>query len=496
MAYSLLIILGRGLFNRGHIVMKFHSSLSLFCLSFLITFTLSFSTETNASGRSTQTRTGQQRNSLEAPPVQDKEEDIANLCAQKYETAFEKACNEKTYSSTAKLFIAAFQTAQKAGDIKKACETAKELNNVAQVFNFRTSRACSSALNDCISICEAQKADLTKPGLAPPTDPQVITQVEGYITTCRAKQGENRSSYTAQAAANAQAYANSDRCSQQTSDTLASTGSDLPDFDATSNNGSDFKYQDQNSNQNLNRNRADPDHAQAVLDNCLQNPSSEGCQSIACSSLPDKNIRHVCHEEGFEFICTQFPQLSQCKHITASNSLDCSTLPPSLQRECESEGAIAFCQKHSESERCKEIAQADASETSGFDGGGSGGSGGSAGGGSFAGGSSGDFAEGLDEDAISGLDSDEPGIDDYLSDLEDRPFHSSLTASGSGSYKGRKFKGFDFQKFRKLLAKSKKPKRGLASSNPGSPKITSANGLTNFQKVSRRYQARRHLFLK
>jgi len=105
----------------------------------------------------------------------------------------------------------------------------------------------------------------------------------------------------------------------------------------------------------------------------------------------------------------------------------------------------------------------------------------------------------VDENAISGdVNSDEPGIDDYLSDLEGRPFHSSLTASGASrrAYKGYKPKDFDLKS---LLARAKKLKRNLkrdpASSHPYSAEISSAEGLTNFQKVSRIHQSRRHLFL-
>ena len=195
-------------------------------------------------------------------------------------------------------------------------------------------------------------------GTTPIKDPKQL------FTECKNKLFINQSSYTQQAVNNMEAYASSEKCSQQTTDTLAFTSPDLPSL--TNNNPLYLSQQaqDPHQNPNLSYNQAGPDRAQAALNHCLQNPSSEGCQSIVCGSLPNKNMRHVCHEEGFEFICTQFPRLPECKHITANNSLDCSTLPPYVQEECESKGAIAFCQKHSQSLACQKIAQADSSNTS------------------------------------------------------------------------------------------------------------------------------------
>ena len=129
-------------------MIKFYKSLPLFCLSFLIIFCFPIFSFSKPQGKLNIQGSFQPPNLPEGPS--------APSCATAHKTAFEKACNEKTYSAKAKHIISAFQIAQQAGNIKKACETAKQMNHAAQSFNSKTARACHNALSKCIKQCQEE----------------------------------------------------------------------------------------------------------------------------------------------------------------------------------------------------------------------------------------------------------------------------------------------------------------------------------------------------
>ena len=489
-------------------MVKSHQNIFLFCFSFLIIFSfseLSFPQDNKDELSLVVHGEGIPDINVDvtfSPSNQEYNEDhrkAQQACNQAHSTAFTKACNEKTYSHVTKAIIASFQSSQQSGDIKKACDSAQKLNSIAGIFNERTAWSCNGALNACIKTCTTQVNEM-KAAKGVTTAPQsLITAMEKNITACKIKKGENSSSAWKQRIESAKAFASSKKCSDQVTDTLDIPGKDLPRL-TDNNNPSDPQNQVPGQNSNLYPNRSGSDQDQAFFDACTQKPSSPGCQELLCQSMPDRNIRHVCRKDGFESICTNFPGLPQCKHITTNNRFDCNTVPLPLQDECESEGAIAFCQKHSQFIECREMAKANSSDSkkslasagnsAGTPASGSGGSG------SFGGVSAGSSASSSAQD----VDFDEPDLDNYLADMKEldelekqkNSRQSSLAYGGSfgrGSYGDYKFKDLDFKK---LLAKARSLKKDLEKFRSSSSPISPANGLSNFQKVSRIYRMYRH----
>ena len=470
-------------------------------------------------------------------------------CGGAFEHAVNKVCNESTWSQVTKA-ASAFTASQSSGDIKAACDAAKTLNSVAGLVNTEFMTSCGSALGVCISKCEVDKdakklkldaankavaaGDLTASASVERLTVE-IADIESKIKTCTNKKTNNKWAGTTQILQNAQAVQASDKCSKDTSadesDSATSTAcSDFPQSlqAICHENGPTQACElypslplcqrlraeeanNKNKNIDLDPDPLNPDTSLEDgfgLSGCLENPSSPGCQSTFCSSLPTSPMRDVCNTDGVQAFCENLPSLPQCKGM-AANIGSCSKLSnENLAEECQASGTGTFCERHSQLTFCKnlkngdnefsELAQqelggADAAGVDADAGVGAGGGGFGFGGGGGAGSGSGSAFDDL-EDGIGG-----DGV--KLTPEEIKAGINTGGGASGGRYAGKRsrFNPGKFNPsidFKSLFGKKKKKDQKRGVSSVGSREISSANGLTNFQKVSRAMKARYPIFFK
>ncbi len=454
-------------------------------------------------------------------------------CSGAYDFAIGQVCNESKWSHLNKAAIS-FSSKLNSGDIKGACESAKSLNFLGGGINTHFMNSCGGALTICISKCteeigtlktvlDAKKAALVAGG----ADPEIvkieaqITQAKTNMGTCKSKKTSNRVGGLAQIAQNAIAFESSGKCSEDVTDdgpSLVSTTcqSFPPSLQALCHqNGPQSLCQQHpdlaicrrlqlnnlNDNNNPDPNLV-PERERFTSETCLTNPSASGCKGTICNSLSSAPLRDVCNTDGVESLCNNIPNLPQCRSFTnqRGGSVNCGALPSEgLADECRSLGAGDFCQKHSQLTICKnqdgqnKLANL---EKGGGSGTGTGGGSGLFGGGSGGGGDNG-FGSGSD-----GLErgSHRSGSGGRVEALDRIRTGGGGGAGGGGGSAGRR-RGYNFSpgkfrppNFKSLFGKKKKEQERSISSVNSSNKITSANGLTNFQKVSRSYKARYPVF--
>ena len=431
-----------------------------------------------------------------------------DACTNAHSIAINKVCNEASWSHLTKAAVA-FSQSQRSGNIKAACEAAKNLNLLAGGINTRFMNSCGSALNDCVNECNTEIEKLRAQTASTPEQKALLEQKIQFAqknqVECKSKKTQNRWGGITQIASNAEAYRSSGKCSQDAGNDdlnplLSTTCRGFPaSLQALCHqNGATEACQlypsipacqelnlGRDNRDNLNPNSGN--ERQLQLAACLQNPSSPGCKSSICNSLPTRPMRDVCNTDGVQSFCENLPSLPQCQRLTAKNTgLNCDTLPSqNLADECQTLGANDFCQKHSQLTVCKNSQKRGLASLSGGSGGSGGGLFGGGGGGS---GSSDSLAKSLEDGELS---------PDEIAELQAKGLINADGSVAGGGYVGRgyrfaggKFKPFDFKS---LLAKKKKDqKRGISSVSPEG--ITHANGLTNWQKISRAMKNRYPIF--
>ena len=466
-----------------------------------------------------------------------------SACSGAFDHAINTVCHESSWSHIGKA-MAAFASSQASGDIKGACDAAKTLNGAGAAVNTEFTTSCGGALGTCVTLCGEDKtkveAQLTKAQaqaasvLGPPDLREVerlnakLVEINSKIATCGTKKKSNKVKGSAQILQSLQAFNAADKCSKDaTDDSQTANTSACSDFPQSLQaicleNGARETcnlYPSLPVCQRLKANETDAANAANIdpldldgefeddlaLTACLENPLSSSCQSSFCSGLPTSPMRDVCNTDGVSAFCENLPNLPQCKDLAAANGggRNCSGLPTqNLIEECQTSGRDSFCERHSQLTFCKdaegigdnelsELAQLDDSGPGGSGGGGGSGSGG----GGFGGSSKGD---GFDpsSDSIGGSDGELTA--EELQALRDQGIDTGgPSARGGFGRRGSRFKPEKFKPFdiKGLFGKKKKDaaKRSISSVN-SSLEISSANGLTNFQKVSRAMKARYPIF--
>ena len=437
-------------------------------------------------------------------------------CSGAYNMAIGQVCNESSWSHLTKAALS-FSSKLNSGDIKGACESAKTLNFLGKGINTHFMLSCGGALSACISACGTAKGIATPP--TSPTHAQLPT-IEAHLSACKSKKTSNRVGGLAQIAQNAIAFTSSGKCSEQVSDdgpSLVSTTcqSFPPSLQALCHQrGPQSLCQQYPSlpicrelggagNNNLAPNpAAEPGRERFTLETCLTNPSAPGCKGSICGSLSSAPLRDVCNTDGVESLCNNIPSLPQCRGLTAQRggNVNCGALPSqNLAEECRTSGSEDFCQKHSQLTICKNQGKSNQVaelEKNGGSGGGLGGGSGpfssSPGGGGKA------FPSSSDDFKKSGRTRGSEGTTAQAFDRI-RVGGGGGGASGGGS--GSRRRGYNFSpgkfrppSFKSLFGKKKKEQERTISSINSNNNVSSANGLTNFQKISRSYKARYPVF--
>ena len=464
-----------------------------------------------------------------------------NACTGASNHALNTVCHESSWSHITKA-TAAFSASQASGDIKSACEAAKTLNGIGGTVNTEFMTSCGGALSTCITTCEGVKSEkettltTAKARLKTnPTDakaaeleaklPAEIAEIEQQIATCSKKKKSNLIGGNLQIAQNAQAFLASDKCSKDAGDddsqTAISTAcSDFPQsLQALCHQNGPTETCNQypglpicqrlkaEEGNIADRDPLDLDNLDEGLTDdlafgaCLENPLSSSCQSSFCSGLPTSVMRDVCNTDGVQAFCENLPDLPQCASLaSAANGGNCGGLPTqNLIEECQASGRDSFCDRHSQLTFCQDAENGN-SEFSELAQEGSGGGLGGSGGGLFSGGGLGGKDSGFDSnDSIGGGGEEGELTPEEIQALREKGINTGGASAGAFGGKGSgfnpgKFKPFDIKG---LFGKKKKDKaqRGISSVN-ASLEISSANGLTNFQKVSRRYKAWSPVLLK
>ena len=441
-----------------------------------------------------------------------------DACTKAYDLAIGRVCNESSWSHLGKA-AASFSSSFNTGDIKGACESAKTLNGFAGVVNTRFMNSCGGALTRCISTCEAEITRLEAElgvGAIGPGAAEIVnrkTQATTYLGVCNTKKTSNRFGGLAQIAQNAITFQSSGKCSEDagsaSSSSLFRICQGFPPSvqilcrqrgpeELCKSRPNLAACKRLNANQDNNENNIDPlDLEKLALEGCLRNPSGPECQSSICGSLPTAPLRDVCNTDGIKSLCKNIPGLTQCRSLTGKNgdSINCETLPSqNLANECRNSGANNFCERHSQLTACqnqnnKNSKLAGLAKT--------GGGGGSGGGGFFGGGG----GAGGSKSGSGDLEEDSNGTEEIAAALEDRIYtggEGSGSAGGAvGGRKGYRFSPGKFKpfNFKSLFGKKKKDQKRNVSSVDSKRDISSANGLSNFQKVSRHYKAKYPVFL-
>ena len=379
--------------------------------------------------------------------AQQEEEYLA--CEGKANSAWKSACKGSLFSQAAIETIRLFQSSKNTGDIKAMCESAKSLNNWAMAINAGALTVCITALSRCVSTCNAAAGE---------SDDENKTRSRRTFLQHRAKQladecSSDRLKYITlgglQLARNFAAMQSAQKCEESVTDNV--DGNNTPD-------GLDDIE------------RTCEGLTGRALSRCRSNPPlAPRGQRVATTPLGFTNSKRKPLPKIND------PEFDPDDHIKGTGP--------------EGEDQLTKAGKYTGNGDLP-------ASSSGLASGGSGGGGSGGGfGGGFGGGGAAPEEDGEGEEPYA--EDLDPGIDtDILGDIigGSRAGVSSLVGGGgrSGSGLGRrladKFKGF------KIPNLSKGGKGGTHRNPAGLNRIndiTTANGLTNFQKVSRAMNKKR-----
>ncbi len=431
-------------------------------------------------------------------------------------TVLNLACNQKAYKDATKPVTDRFEQMMannSNGSQKDQCQLTQQMNEVTKKINQSITGKCHTAILSCKTTCgmALKNAKVAHAAAIEPTAKAMfwaeMTAISKSMTSCASKWASVKKNSDLQIARNTDAIkqakdcvdglggsgelSDSSNCNQlplaqknlcqelgevafckqhpkidfcrSLSDSLFAGKTDTPGPGHTNANAiasNPLKQTLTGGGDESLGNSSQQDLATSEI--CQQHPDSPQCKRDECNSLPTSTTRGLCHSEGIEKTCKYVPQLPRCKKRAADlakNKVDPLSGHTSLGLK------------------------------GGFAGGGS--AGGSAGGGSSSGGGSGsgglggsDFASG---DGAEGL---KPLTGSSVIKMDkDGNVHALVNGRYTNLGSGRrarnlhkKISGLSYSDY--LLRKPQK--RGPASVQAvKSEDVTPANGLSNFQKVSR-----------
>lgn len=346
------------------------------------------------------------------------------------------ACNGIVFSSVAQVILGQFQAAKSDGNVKEACEKAAQLNKIGGLLNLAFAVTCQQAQAQCVRVCEAATRG--------PASEQIATY-EANAAYCQEKSMIANLSMV-QVAMNATQFAGSKACADAASGKCIGENAfndeeciqfcqkpgrqQHPKCVQTIASCSDATYRSQNSQ----------------LCTCMTNPSAQGCGGL---QLPPITVPTTTVDTTDPF--ENLGELPPIDEYTGN--------PEKLS---------------------------DGSKVNSPGGGGSGGGLGGGGGSSPFGqndGQGGTGDEALDKDILGGQGGGGGGVP-VGGGSGGYEGGGGAAGSRNGNGSGKDSPGFDLRAF--LPGGKKDPKRGLASAGYADQSITAANGLTNFEKVTKR----------
>lgn len=336
-----------------------------------------------------------------------------------------KQCKGAEYAQYAPALLnlaGAMAAAKSAGNTKKACETAKQIQGISGVTNAGVAALCQRAISSCKSKC-------TTAG-----DTVRTEKCEEYETYAKLS--------TAQAIADASAMAGSQSCAD------AASGDCVGEKAYTNSMCQEFCFKAANANHSkclsAAANCQNPSFAAQNVQycTCLANPLSPSCRAGTGTPIPGTNNASL----------------------------------PNLGEDGIGAGEYDFNGSNAEAQ----AARANSPE------GGGGGFGGGGGGSSpfGEGGSGGTGDEPLNKEILTGTGGAAGGGGIFGGG----GYGEGVGRSGSGGSSSEE-KGLDLSQF--LPGGKKDPTRNPASAGYDDPTITKANGLTNWQKVTRKINEKR-----
>lgn len=383
---------------------------------------------------------------------------ILNECERKADSAWQHFCSGSLFSQAAIELVRLAQSNQHNGDQKKICEDQKKLRQFAVLINGGALYACMHSLSQCVGACKdaAQQLSNTNDGY---NSQYYKDRAEDIASECSNKRMTYGILGGIQLTHNTLALKSAQKCVDQTTDNPPCEG-------GTIKNGI------------------------CVPDAPDTNPTCDGLSGRAlaeCQSIPRTAPR------GTRIAATPMEFTNSNKRNSLPKIRDPQFDPDDHLKGLGSEGEDQLIQAG------KYTGNGDLpASSSSLLGGSSPGGGGGFGGGFPGGGTAAAPEEEGEEPFEENLG---PGIDtDILGDVIGSRAGISSLGGGSGSRPGgigrfaEKFKNF---KFPKLFDKKGKNKTNRSPAGTGKPNtITAANGLSNFQKVSRAMNKKRETTLR